>query len=694
MIQWLKDKNMIHDVKESDQRPDTAVSLQEIQDVLGVYVAGLMKEPPGVRRNRVWKPGKGYVFGLLRRANRQVPALPEDSYTDLRGIFLPEQIGLFSDSEENFALYKAIVAHKYGQIRFGSLEVLGLFEKIEDPRLVLDLFGLIEDARMERHVTAEMGGLKRLLEAHREQSLAGRNGLSSMSGKELKVEALLRSSLDAGSDFSAFPRRVREWAEPYREEILYLAGNGSTPADSAKLSLRIMAALNREEGEYRGLDPVPYRGRIRLGPVLRTLRGAVKIESVGGLAESEGASDQTVNKELRTERNITAESAEFDEEEAKRGILLNRFEKVSMIARYFKISRPMDSDEDVEDLSKSLDEIESTGMIRTARKAGSILRIEEDFSLDTEGGDPDLVGGLPGIPYDEWDCRLGAFREAWCTLRERTYDRLDPEWAEGLIRKEQHLFRRVRREFLALRPEYQKLKKRIHGEEVDNDAFVEALADIHAGVAPSEKLYIKRARRRREIATAFLADLSASTDAYVKNLRVMDQQREALLLLGEAMEAIRERYAVYGFSSKTRRQCDFFILKGFDENYGDAIRARIGGMKPLDYTRMGPAIRHLTQILRNVRARTKLMILISDGKPNDFDVYEGKYGIEDIKKALLQARAQGIQSFCITVDTEAREYLATIFERGNFLILDNLESLPQKLVGMYRKLTGLGGSAR
>jgi len=476
--------------------------------------------------------------------------------------------------------------------------------------------------------------------------------------------------------------------------MLHLIGNGSTPADSAQMALGIMQDINQEDGEYDSIDPVPYRGRIHLVSVLRTLRGAIQVESLGNMNDEEGETPEAEKKRLKTERVIKPESSKFDEDEANRGVLLNRFEKISMIAKYFNISRPIDSDEDVEDLSKSLDELESTGMIRTARKAGSILMVEEDFDFETEAIETDLPEGSPGILYDEWDCRIGGFHQDWCTLRERTYDRLDLEWADKLIEKEKRLFARVRREFTALRPEYQKLKKRIDGEEVDNDAFVQALADMRAGVTPSEKLYIKHARRRKEIATAFLADLSASTDAYVRNLRVMDQQREALLLLGEAMEAIQDRYAIYGFSSKTRKQCDFFTLKGFDETYGADVRARIGGMKPLDYTRMGPAIRHLTETLKNVRARTKLMIILSDGKPNDFDLYEGKYGIEDIKKALLQARAFGIQTFCITVDTEAREYLPYIFERGNFLILDDIESLPQKLVGMYRKLTGLSGAGR
>ena len=694
MIQAFIDKTINRNFHEKQDASLHVVRLQEIQEVLDIYLSGLMKQPLGVRENRIWQEGKGYVFGLIRGANKQVPSGPEDSYTDLKRIYLPGEIGASPDTDGNFNFYKAIIAHKYGQIRFGSLEVLGLFEKIQNPNLVRDLFALIEDARMERRLVEELGGLKRLLAACKKSSLGARNGVSSMSPKEARVEALVRVSLDPKNDLAAFPDEVKIWAQPYRAEMLHLIGNGSTASDSARLALQIMGVLNRQEGAYRGVDPVPYRGRINLNAVLRTLRGAIRVETVGRVGDGETENAEHKQQELTTQRKVTPESTEFDEEEAKRGILLNRFEKISMIAKYFNISRPLDTDEDVEDLRKSLDELESTGMIRTARKAGSILLVEKDFDFDTEAAEADAGDGPPGMLYDEWDCRTGSFRKGWCTLRERTYDRLDAEWADNLMQRETHLFARIRKEFMAIRPECQKLRKRIDGEEVDNDAFIEALADIRAGVAPSEKIYIKRSRRRKEIATAFLADLSASTDAYVKNVRIMDQQREALLLLGEAMEAIRDRYAIYGFSSKTRKQCDFYALKGFEENYGPEIKARIGGMKPLDYTRMGPAIRHLTGILKNVRARTKLMIILSDGKPNDFDVYEGKYGIEDIKKAVLEARASGIQSYCITVDTEAREYLPTIFERGNFLVLEDIQALPQKLVGMYRRLTGLTGSNR
>ncbi len=696
MMQWLRGSTGTNSPKVAPPGgppEERAVCLEEIRDVLEVYLSGLMKEPPGVSRNRVWQEGQRYVFGLIRRANQQVCGEPGDSYTDLKRIYLPEQIGVGADRLENFSLYKAIVAHKYGQMRFGSLEVLGLFDRVDATRLAMDLYGLIEDARMERHLGEEMPGLGRLLARQRCRALLARPDPDALTAGESRVEALLRISLDADADLWAFPKDVVAWVRALHPKIAHLVANGSTPPDSARLALQIMQDLTRQDPDYQGVPPIPYRGKINLDGVLRTLRGAIQVQSVGHGAEGDGETGAAQKQDLKTDRPVRPEMAAFDEEEANRGILLNRFEKLSMIAKYFRISRPLDTDDDVEDLSKSLDELESTGMIRTARKAGSILRVEEGFDVETEPVEPEgAADETPGILLDEWDCRIGAFREAWCTLRERPYEHLDLEWAEQLMDREKHLFTRIRREFSALRPDYHRLKRRIDGEEVDHDSFIEALTDMRVGVTPSEKLYMQRIRRRKEIATAFLADLSASTDAYVRNLRVMDQQREALLLLGEAMEAIRDRYAIYGFSSKTRRQCDFYRLKGFEENYGPEIQARLGGMKPLDYTRMGPAIRHLTSILKNTRARLKLMIILSDGKPNDFDLYEGKYGIEDIRKALLEARAFGIKAFCITVDTEAREYLPHIFERGNFLILQEIESLPQKLVGMYRRLTGLGGS--
>ncbi len=696
MMQWLTGSvgaNGSAAAPAGGRHGEGAVLLEEIRDVLEVYLSGLMKEPPGVSRKRVWQEGQRYVFGLIRRANQQVCAEPGDSYTDLKRIYLPERIEVGADREENFAIYKAIVAHKYGQMRFGSLEVLGLFDRIDASRLATDLYSLIEDARMERHLAEEMPGLGRLLARQRRLALMARPDPEVLTDLASRVEALLRISLDADADLSAFPKDAVVWVGRRHPEIAHLVANGSTPTDSVRLALRVLRDLTGEGTAYDGLPPIPYRGRINLEGVLRTLRGAIRVQSLGSGEDGDEKTGAAQKQDLKTERAVRPETTPFDEEEAKRGILLNRFEKLSMIARYFRISRPLDTDDDVEDLSKSLDELESTGMIRTARKAGSILQVEDGFEVETEPVDPEETGDhTPGILLDEWDCRIGAFREAWCTLRERPYEHLDLEWAENLMAREKHLFTRIRREFLALRPDYQRLKRRIDGEEVDHDAFIEALTDMRVGVAPSDKLYTQRIRRRKEIATAFLADLSASTDAYVRNLRVMDQQREALLLLGEAMEAIRDRYAIYGFSSKTRRQCDFYRLKGFEEDYGPEIQARLGGMKPLDYTRMGPAIRHLTNILKNTRARLKLMIILSDGKPNDFDLYEGKYGIEDIRKALLQARAFGIKAFCITVDTEAREYLPYIFERGNFLILQEIASLPQKLVGMYRRLTGLAGS--
>ncbi len=669
----------------------SAVHLAQIQEILNIYLAGLMEQPFSVRRNRIWKEGKGYVFGLIRRGNRMVQATPSDSFTDLKRIYLPEVIDYFPVAEENFAFYKAIVAHKYGQIRFGSLEVLGLFDKVTDPGPVLDLFALIEDARMERRLAEEMRGLGALLEGLKEQSLRERPNPEGMTEKEQKVEALLRLSLDPSADLSSFSPGVTRWVVSCKEEMFHLIGNGSIPVDSARLALRMLEGFYGEGGPYRKIDAVPYRGRVNLPSVLRTLKGVIHVAAVGRAGDREREEGARKKRELTTRRAVTPETTEFDEEEARRGILLNRFEKISMIAKYFRISRPLDTDEDVEDLSKSLDELESTGMIRTARKAQTVLHVEDDPDYESGEMDADPGGGVPGILYDEWDCRVGAFRKEWCTLIERTYDRQDLPWAEQLIQENRRLFTKVRREFQALRPEYRKLKKRIDGEDVDTDAFIEAWTDMRAGAIPSEKIYIEKRRRRKEIATAFLTDLSASTDAYVKNLRVMDQQREALLLLGEAMEAIRDRYAMFGFSSKTRKACSFYTLKGFDEDYGPEIQGRIGGMRPLDYTRMGPAIRHITRLFQRVRARTKLLIILSDGKPNDFDTYEGRYGIEDIKKALLTARASGILSYCITVDTEAREYLPEIFERGNFLVLDEIESLPRKLVGMYRKLTGLTG---
>jgi nitric oxide reductase NorD protein len=184
------------------------------------------------------------------------------------------------------------------------------------------------------------------------------------------------------------------------------------------------------------------------------------------------------------------------------------------------------------------------------------------------------------------------------------------------------------------------------------------------------------------IAVIFMVDVSGSTKGWIN-----DAERECLVLLCEALQVLGDRYAIYGFSGMTRKRCELYRIKEMDEAYSDAVKARIAGIEPKDYTRMGATIRHLTMLLNKVPSRTRLLITLSDGKPDDYDGYRGEYGIEDTRQALIEAKRSGIHPFCITIDREARDYLPHMYGAVNYTQVDNVHRLPFRVSDIYRRLT-------
>jgi nitric oxide reductase NorD protein len=209
---------------------------------------------------------------------------------------------------------------------------------------------------------------------------------------------------------------------------------------------------------------------------------------------------------------------------------------------------------------------------------------------------------------------------------------------------------------------------------------------MRAGKEAGEKLYIANRRTERDLSTLFLVDLSMSTDAWIKDKRIIEHEKEALVILCEAMEVLGDRYAIYGFSGKTRTNCTYYSIKGFDEAYNKTVRTRIGSLIPYQYTRMGPALRHSTYLLDKESSRAKLLFLISDGKPNDMDAYEGRYGVEDTRMAIREAEKKNITPFCLTVDSKSSEYLPRIFGAGNYAVLTSVERLTRKLPELYARM--------
>jgi nitric oxide reductase NorD protein len=304
-----------------------------------------------------------------------------------------------------------------------------------------------------------------------------------------------------------------------------------------------------------------------------------------------------------------------------------------------------------------------------------------------DGVDESIAPGVTTQPdafYDEWDYRRGSWRHGWCHLYEMKAPVGDHEWVDEVRSRHAHLIRSIRRRFEALRGEDKPQKRQFDGEEIDLDAQVEARADRKSGSEPSSRLFIHRRRIERSLAVMFMVDMSGSTKGWVN-----DAERESLVLLCEAIEALGDSYAIYGFSGWTRTHCDIYPVKRFADRYDAETRQRIAGIEARDYTRMGVAVRHLSGLLVRQNTRHKLLVTLSDGRPDDYgDEYRGRYGIEDTRRALLEAREKGIRSYCVTIDRHGADYLPQLYGPAHYSVIDDAKKLPQKIAEIYRKLTG------
>jgi len=285
--------------------------------------------------------------------------------------------------------------------------------------------------------------------------------------------------------------------------------------------------------------------------------------------------------------------------------------------------------------------------------------------------------------FDEWDYRRQAYRRQWCHLYLQTVTGTDAAYVPAVRARHAPLIQQLRRRFEAMRGEDRMLRRQADGPEVDMDALVEAIADRRGGAEPSQRLFCRRQRDERSLAAVFLVDMSGSTEGWIN-----DAEREALVLLCEALEMLDDRYAIWGFSGWTRTRCDLYRIKEFNDPYDAAVQERIAAIKPRDYTRMGPPIRYLTQRLLGEPAKHRLLVTLSDGRPDDFgDEYRSQYGIEDTRQALLEARQAGIRSFCVTIDKNGADYLKHMYGPAAYVVLDDVRKLPLKVAEIYRKLT-------
>ncbi len=376
----------------------------------------------------------------------------------------------------------------------------------------------------------------------------------------------------------------------------------------------------------------------------------------------------------------------LDEEKAREQVLVHTFEKVETADSHGGELRKMDGSDELDEHAEALDEVDLRDLIRGGEQAQSVYRAEVGLEADI----PDVTAEIPGelgISYDEWDGRAVRYRPGWCTVYPTPVRGGDLAWSGAALLRHARLVDRLRRALERHRTRLATIGRQRDGEEVDIDALLDELALRQAGQGGGDRLYTRRIRRRRDHATTVLLDVSLSSDAWVGGQRVLDVAREAVLVLGEVADALGDPLQVLAFASHTRNRCRVWELRGWKEPWSVG-RARLGLLHPQGYTRIGPALRHATAELLRVPADRRLLLLISDGKPTDYDRYEGRYGLADVRQAIREAESRGVVTHGLAVDTVARDALPAMLGPGAWHILPRPELLPEALATVYGRLTG------
>ena len=579
----------------------------------------------------------GILFTFVRGlSGRQLKLEQSDSaYTNSETLFLPQVIAAMDKAEDNFVLGKAIVTMLWAQTRFGSFrpnltEALSGYEDIDH---ATKQYNALETLRLASCIGRELPGLYR--EMQRLQIAAG--GTSSL---------------------------PENW-QTYKDLL-------TQPGTTAEDSLRLLSKAYPDSF----VPDICYQPELRLDEVEKTMAARKENEKIHlrvRLAQmlEEHQKQQALSKEA---------PAEFDIREKQDNP--SDLPNLELTLDDMPVAPPMDVRQLLISVYLDFGEIPPEYLV----PAGDG---EYDASLfEEKGKDPDEVWQGTyheegATLYPEWDFGRQHYRKNWCVMREKNVPPAYDDFVPRTLEKYSGLLKHLRRTFEAMRDEDRLLKRQANGDEVDIDALIEAIADAKDGREMSDRLFMHMHRTERNIAVMFMVDMSGSTNGWIN-----DAERESLILLCETLETLGDRYAIYGFSGNTRKRCELFHIKHFHEPYNEEIRARISGIRPQDYTRMGFAIRHLTSVLNAVEARTKILITLSDGKPDDyFDGYRGKYGIEDTRQALIEAKRQGIHPFCITIDKEGQDYLPHMYGAVNYVVIDNVQRLPLKVADIYKRLT-------
>jgi hypothetical protein len=690
--------------------------------------------------------------------------------TDGTTIFLPELMERFHTKEDNFAAMKVFATHQAAHIEFGSFafafdrpgnvfplrrpafirerehapttDMEAFFDLFPDRQLASDLFTIAEDARIDARVKDEYGGIRRPLVRMQAEELERRPPVELMPLRNAFVENLVRASLD-GSHRVRWPRERADVMSRALGILQAVQVPDATVEDAAEATLALYEIAASIPNIHEDLDPSEWDSvePMESGQAMPMEAGGEQggqgsQAQLGGAGEAEGQEEEYESpQEIDFRGDFKPELVDLlmklreDAQGAQAGkqqtVPLTPEQLAELLAKSVEINLDTMDEGDLD---------ASTGMFLSnlmkeagtpASEKGDAGQPTSDNSTGAGEGEEPLKPVITVYYYDEWDFRAQDYKPRWCAVKEAKLEEGDDDFYENALKEHAGLVAQTRKQFELMKPEmFRKIKRLPDGEDFDLDAAIEWMVEQRAGANPTEKVYWRRNKIERDVAVAFLIDMSASTDEEINKRdkkyddddynddprkylswwvskrrqeltsppkRIIDLEKESTVLLMTALETIGDQYGIYGFSGYGRDNVEFFVIKDFDETLDQKIKNRLDKITPIRSTRMGPAIRHATHKLMQTDAKVRILFLLSDGRPQDHgygrDRTEKEYAIHDTKQALNEAKREGITPFALTVDRAGHDYLKTMCEDMGYEVVADIESLPSRLPTLYRRLT-------